>query len=152
MGPFSFRSLTAAPNAVCLHLFVCVCVLCAGDCMCVWSGSVHVPSVCSCQCSSVSGPLGANRPGFVLMSCCLAVYCTEWALRSEPCENPTLAHLGTFSSACYCVCVCVCSDSLGWEVLGEKGLFTLKRPLCVGQYIIYQSFISSAREISLPDD
>lgn len=59
--------------------------------------------MCSSQSSSVSGPLGADNPSFVSVSCCHAAYCTEWALGSEACENPTLAHLETVS----CVCVCV---------------------------------------------
>lgn len=89
-------------------------------------------------------------PGFVCMSCCHAVYCTEWALGSEACENPTLAHLETVSCVCVCVCLqkkdrnsgkeCVClyvcasgciHVCVGWGVVGERGHSTLKQPLSV---------------------
>ena len=89
-------------------------------------------------------------PGFVCMSSCHAGYCIEWALGSEACENPTLAHLDTVS----CVHVCVHAHTrerqcwrerekerlcgwvgifmcVGWEVVGERGHSTLKQQLSV---------------------
>lgn len=73
---------------------------------------LHVSPMCFHQPSSVRGSLTANYEACLCVfacvcaqaPCCFAVY-TEWVLRSEPCENPTLAHLGTIS--------CKCVHSLG---------------------------------------
>lgn len=88
---------------------MCVCV-CAQVCVFshVCSEPVHV-SASVLQCAAVFlvqlvAHWVQTNPGFVSMSCCHAVYCTEWTLGSEACENPTLAHLETVS----CVFVCVC--------------------------------------------
>lgn len=85
---------------------------------CVITEPLHVFPVCFHQPSSMRGPLIANNQFLcvcvcvpapvcvcVYAPCCFAVYCTEWVLRSEACENPTLAHLGTIS--------CECVHSLG---------------------------------------
>lgn len=79
------------------------------------------------------------------MSCCPTVHSTQWVPRSKACENPTLAHLGTFFSVRVCMCLglSVCSFVRLWS-LGKKRVFTLKQQLCApGQYISPTSFYFS---------
>lgn len=94
-----------------------MCVLCVFVCTCSCTsvGSL-VLSVSLLQCISVTVVQNVSHwvqtiPGFVCVSCCHAVYCTEWALGSEACENPTLAHLETVTFVLVCVRACILTHS-----------------------------------------
>lgn len=109
----------------------CVCMfslLGAGASICI------LASVCFCQSSSVSGPLGADNPSlcaYVLLPCSVLYWmCSgeSGVWKSHPCPCVRACVCEERTSACVCAYLCVCE---GWEVVGERGQSTLNsRFLC----------------------